>query len=322
MRAPKTAPFFVRGFNGNRKDCSGAAAVAMAVWPGDGIDAANLERDDTSRKSNRICGRVVAERNGVIVATGAYGQETPAQPGAFLLDIMVHPNHRRQGIGAALYEHIIGALSPHRPAILLTDTHESQPDAPGFLQRRGFEIVQRRPVLRLDVRSFDAERFASSGKGCGNQMNIVAALGKLIVTVPDWKRRCWDLDWEIVQDIPSVDTARRPTFESYSQQFQSSLFSPDFWFIALRGDEWIGMSILDPGPAKAGTFYTSVTGVRRPYRRQGVATALKLRGIDHVRASAGRIIETDVEQDNPMLDLNLALGFELGPAILELQKTV
>ncbi len=322
MGALQTVPFGLRTFEKTENDYSGVAQVITAVWPDDPTTANELEREDDAREPGLVSRRIVAERDGRIIAFGVYGQaEASRRPREFYLNALVHPDHRRRGVGQALYGHISGLLARHRPALLTADTRESQPDAVGFLIRRGFEVIQRRPVLRLDVKSFDSARLPSGTMHSKARNITVSALSELMASVLDWKRRCWELDWDIVQDIPSPDAPVRPTLESFARCFEEPTFTPQSWFIALHGDEWVGMSTIDSDPATPGTFYTGVTGVRRRYRRKGIATALKLRGIEHVRAQGGQFLETDNEENNPILKLNLALGFEPGPAILEFQKT-
>ncbi len=322
MCALNTVPFVLRNFEKKQNDYSGVAQVATAVWPEEPTTASELALDDKHRKPDRIHGRVVAELNGQIIAFGVYGKlETSPRSREFFFNALVHPDHQCQGIGKAIYSYIIGALSQYKPSVLTTDTRENQTDAVRFLKMRGFEIVQRRPVLRLNVKSFDSARISSGKVHDKRQKITVSTLSELMLDVPDWKHRCWDLDWEIVQDIPSPDAPARSTFESYALHFDNSDFTPQSWFIALQGDEWVGMSIIDTNPSTPDVFYTSVTGVRRGFRRRGIAMALKLHGIEHVRALGGQFIETDNDENSPMLNLNLTLGFERGPAILEFRKT-
>jgi len=121
--------------------------------------------------------------------------------------------------------------------------------------------------------------------------------------------------------LKPCDAPTRPTLESYSCELDDPAFTPESWFIAHYSDQWVGMSTISTDPSTPDVFYTDVTGVRRGYRRQGIATALKLRGIAYVKARGGQTIETDNEEHNPMLNLNLALGFEPGPTFLEFRKT-
>ena len=323
MCAVNAVPFVLRDFRKDRTDYAGVAEVATAVWPDYPTTVGELRSNDARRNPDLIFKRIVAELDGRIVGFGVYGQpEGSLRPGKFFFHAAVHPDQRRRGIGAAVYDHVLDALSPHRPRTLIAFTQDDQPGALRFLDRRGFEVVLRRPVLRLDVRAFDEARFRPGKADATTPAVAVSALSELQPEVPDWIRRCWDLEWEILQDIPLSDTPTRPTLERYAQEFEDPTFTPDSWFVAHHAGAWVGLSTISTDPATPGTFYTGITGVRRGYRRRGIATAMKLRAIAYVRAQGGRTLETDTEENNPMLALNLALGFQPGPTFLEFRKTL
>ena len=323
MCAVAAAPFVLRGFRKDEDDYAGVAEVATAVRPEYPTTVAELRSNDARRDPDLVFGRIVAELAGRIVAYGAYGQaEGALWPGQFFLNAAVRPDHRRRGLGGAIYGRVLDTLAPHRPGALTAFAYDDRPDALRFLERRGFEVVLRRPVLRLDLRAFDPARLRPGKPDPGGPAIEISALSDLMATVPDWRRRCWDLDWEVLRDIPSADPPTRLTFERYVREFEDPDFAPESWFVARHAEDWVGMSLLLTDPATPGTFYTAVTGVRRGYRRRGIATALKLHGIAHVRARGGRVIETDNEEHNPMLALNLSLGFEPGPTFLEFRKTL
>lgn len=65
-----------------------------------------------------------------------------------------------------------------------------------------------------------------------------------------------------------------------------------------------------------------VTVVDRPYRRQGVATAMKLRAFKYVQELGKVRIEATNAETNPMLHLNLKLGFKPIYAWLEYKQIV
>ena len=58
----------------------------------------------------------------------------------------------------------------------------------------------------------------------------------------------------------------------------------------------------------------------RAHRRQGIATAMKVRAIGFAKEYGAKIVETDNEENNPMYFLNLKLGFESQPAWLSFEK--
>ncbi len=52
-------------------------------------------------------------------------------------------------------------------------------------------------------------------------------------------------------------------------------FDPDLWFLALDGDEIAGISLCSPSAAgHPDTGWVNALGVRRPWRRRGLALAL------------------------------------------------
>jgi mycothiol synthase len=63
---------------------------------------------------------------------------------------------------------------------------------------------------------------------------------------------------------------------------------------------------------------TGLTGVHKAYRRRGIATAMKMRAIEYAstlpRSGQGLRIQTGNAKENPMLTLNLQLGFVPQPA--------
>jgi hypothetical protein len=67
---------------------------------------------------------------------------------------------------------------------------------------------------------------------------------------------------------------------------------------------------------------TGLTGVLRSHRRRGIATALKVCAMSFARDYGAIEVDTDNEENNPMLQLNYQLGFRSLPAELTLHKTL
>lgn len=65
---------------------------------------------------------------------------------------------------------------------------------------------------------------------------------------------------------------------------------------------------------------TGVTATRREYRRRGLATALKLHIIQFAKAHGVQEIFTTNDSQNPMYQLNLALGFKPQPSWVRVEK--
>jgi GNAT superfamily N-acetyltransferase len=85
---------------------------------------------------------------------------------------------------------------------------------------------------------------------------------------------------------------------------------PDGYFIARQGGEYIGVCDVHLRGAAPGQVVHGFTGVRRDFRRQGIATALKRSAIRYAREAGYRTIRTNNRPaDAAMLALNERLGF-------------
>jgi GNAT superfamily N-acetyltransferase len=69
-------------------------------------------------------------------------------------------------------------------------------------------------------------------------------------------------------------------------------------------------------------MHTGLTAVSRSHRRRGLATALKVRTITHAQAQGCRRIITDNEENNPMYQLNLQLGFRPLLNFMDFEKEI
>ena len=97
-------------------------------------------------------------------------------------------------------------------------------------------------------------------------------------------------------------------------------YIPEGYFLALDGDRYVGMSSLWNRRVKKGEVYTKLTGVVRSHRRRGIATALKVRAHEFAKSIGAEVVVTDNEENNPMYDLNVRLGFKPMPAWLLFRK--
>ncbi|MDE3101607.1 MAG: GNAT family N-acetyltransferase [Chloroflexota bacterium] len=98
--------------------------------------------------------------------------------------------------------------------------------------------------------------------------------------------------------------------------------APDLDLVAFDGDTVAGFtsSFRSRGGWKGGTGFT---GVRRAYRGQGIAFAVKVGALARAKASGVRWMLTTNDQPNkPMRAVNHALGYEPLPATVQLEKTL
>lgn len=314
--------FTVRPFQESEADYGALTALQNAVWPDFPSTVEEWRHRDETRDPRYLFCRFVAEVQGRMVAVGHYCEPWwSMEPGKYHLEIDVHPDSRRRGIGSALYDRFMADLAESQPTKLTANTRENQVEAVQFLTRRGFKPVMRAPVSYLDVASFDPAPFAAYPAAVREQNIVVRPLSEITPVDPDWKRKFWELEWELLQDVPTPEPLTKMPLEVFERRtFESPNFVPEAQYIALDGDEWVGMSGLWRSEAAPHMLYTGLTGVVRSHRRRGIAMALKLRAIHFAGQYGATTIETDNEEGNPMYQINLKLGFEPQPAWVDFEK--
>ncbi|NJN81923.1 MAG: GNAT family N-acetyltransferase [Caldilineaceae bacterium] len=178
----------------------------------------------------------------------------------------------------------------------------------------------REPISELRVTDFDFSRFnGAEGRLAQNGYEIMA-LPELQVRDPEWLTKLYELDWDVSRDIPSPDPPIQQPLDEWRKLFSHPEFCAEAWFVAIKGDEWVGISnlwVVESNPKK---LYTGLTGVSRAHRRQGLALAMKLRAIEFAQQRGAERIETENEENNPMLGINIRLGFTTTPASVIYEK--
>jgi predicted GNAT superfamily acetyltransferase len=92
--------------------------------------------------------------------------------------------------------------------------------------------------------------------------------------------------------------------------------------VALDGTRYVGMSNLWLTETQ-GRLHTGLTGVRREYRKRGLATALKVKVLGKAKALGYESVLTWNDSTNAgMLGINWRLGFEKRPAWIDFEKVL
>lgn len=316
----------IRPFDYSAQDYAAVVTLQNVVWPDQPETVAWWKHRDRIRNKQYFYQSFVVERNGQAVAS-AHVMETPwsYRPGKYALGVTVHPDYERQGIGTLVYDHILATLAtrPLPPTMLITNVREDKPQSIRFLTKRGFQQVMRSPISRLELASFDAGRFAhipAKVQAAGIGIYPMTELARID---PDHRQKIYELDWQCTLDEPLPDAPSKPSFEDYTKFFfENPNFIPEACFIAVDQGDYVGMSNLFRNPALPTEINTGFTAVLRSHRRRGIATALKLRALAYAQQQGYQGIKTGNEENNPMLKINLMLGFVPQPAWLDFQKVL
>lgn len=254
-----------------------------------------------------------------VVAYGGYRHVPWAHhPEKFFSFVNVHPDHQGQGIGSRLMDEILSAVMARGGRRLKAWTREDRSRAVAFLQRYGFVEQVREFESRLEVAGVSLDRFR-------DYQERAARLGVSITTLQQELRRdanCLEavyqthciLDTDIPRDDPEPPTP--PSLEEFlAQEVRHPRVLLDAFFLAKRGDLYVGESVLKRSDGDPGLLRQQLTAVLPAYRGQGVALALKAATIAYAQERGYRVIRTfNSSHNEAMLAINAKFGFVRLPA--------
>jgi GNAT superfamily N-acetyltransferase len=294
------------------------------TWPDFKRTLDEVERDYFMHRKDKFKQGFLLEDGGrpvaIAIAMEAYwvGDVSP-----LFLEVNLFPGVKMKE-AEPLVEHLESLAKERGDPVQQVELCDIYRDVYEYWLDRGYESKMDGFVTRLDVQQFDSTGVAEGLRKFADSGMKLVPLTDLPYDNEDFQRRAYDLRWEINQDIPSTDTPQREPFERFVEMWISGAIVPRecFFFAVAEDGELTGYTNGRPLKGMPEKFDTFTTGVARAHRRKGVATALKVRIIEWCRDNGYRWIDTGNEKDNPMYDLNLALGFERWCNFCVLEKPV
>ncbi len=319
--------FAIRPFKKTVAEYEAITKIYNTVWSYNPKTPEQLRSHDEARNPDYLFQRLLIAVGVQTVGYALFGENAWSyQPGKYFIDIVILPDYQKKGLGTALYDFMLAELSAREPVprLLTTETREDKQYAVNFLGKRNFKQVLREPSSMLDVPTFEPEQFAGRIEGLRREGISIYSMTELKGIDSNWRRIWYDLEGVINQDHPAADVGNRIPFNTFAGFLDGPHVSTDAYFIAIdegKGTErYVGLSGLSINWSDPTIFSTEMTGVIRSYRRQGIATALKVKVLTFAKERGGKVIYTGNEENSPMFILNQKLGFKPGPAWLSFHK--
>ena len=255
-----------------------------------------------------------------IIAYGAV-EQTVYLPKYRLL-LLADPQWLKQGVGDLLLDRLMEDLREAQAVTVSCRQYASETEVVKLLESRGFAVTSRFLDLRLDVANVDVSRLPALLQRLGDEGISIATLAEQRLRDPRCVKKLYELETTLRQDDPARSQLAPAAYNAREALLWLKMpyVIPDAYFIAKHGDDYIGVSDVSLFEAMPGGLTQGFTGVRREYRRRGLATALALQGIACAQTNGYGIVQTfNRPQQTAFRALNEKLGFKLTSESLMLE---
>ena len=314
--------FVLRPFD--EKDYEGFVSLNNLLYPDHPGSVANLRHNDKTREKKIRHRNWVWEMDGKILTSAIHTQFAESfHPQRFVIGIYIHPEFQGKGYGAACYDHLLQKLEKFDPIKITCIVHEPHKRGIRFFQDRGFVQTMKEKESSLDLTGYDPEQYQDEVDRVLMQNLRIMTLAEFRQEDADADHKVWELERDVSPDMPWTDPISIPEFNVFKQHVLAHpKFNPDSWFLVLDGNHIVGLNNLWKSEIERG-INTGLTGVRREYRRKGLATALKHTCLTWARNQDYEWIRTDnVATNSGMLSINIRVGFKFMPAWLVYEKII
>jgi mycothiol synthase len=211
------------------------------------------------------------------------------------VSVRVLAEYRRRGVGTALFRELSATARADGKSELVFSARHDDADSLEYLGKRGFV-----EALRLRESTLELARAATS---------FPSPAGiTLVPFVVELDEAVYDVALDVARDVPTAqESFEIGSFERWRDDQLPNGTLRDCSFVAMADGAPIGYAILIAGEDGEGLH--CMTGVRRAWRRRGIALALKQAQIDAAKAAGLRRLRTANAVQNPMLLVNERLGF-------------
>jgi RNA polymerase sigma-70 factor (ECF subfamily) len=299
----------------SEKDWTPIQAMSLAQTKND-LPAGNLWLDRRQKfdESRYFRKQYVVEdaRTKDILAYGAV-EQTIYLPKYRLL-LLADPRWLKLGAGELLLDRLMTDLKAAGAVTVSCRRYASESQLLSLLKKRGFAETSRLMDLRLDLTKSERPLLQPVIKQLEAQGISISTLAAERAQDPKCAEKLYELTTLVGRDDPARSDFDPPGYNAREAALWLNMpyVLPDAYFIAKRGDEYVGVSDVSLFDAMPGALTAGFTGVKREYRRIGIATALKMHTMLYAQSNGYQIIQTfNHPVQTGMLALNQKLGFEI-----------
>jgi mycothiol synthase len=283
-------------------------ALCNSIYP-ESPTTVEQQRDwERVRPPDRVALRLIAEHDQCLVGASGMADKQLPNTKEFSFHCWVAVDARGQGIGADLVQRSITFARDQGAVRVLTYVRDDDPRSLRFAEAHGFTSLHHSFEVVLELAGFDMNRLHELD-------GFDSSAGVTLTDLQTWgdtlehRHALHALMLETLADVP--DDPMRDGFDVFSTWLEKKFFDPSGVQLALDAQgQAVGFSWLMLYP-ETGQADNWGTGVRREFRRQGLAWALKLACICWAGDRGAKRISTGNHEHNEgMRAINQRLGFE------------
>ncbi len=305
-------------------DAAAVADVLTDLYPGQPQDAEVLRHWWASADPAWTIERYVIELAGKVVGSASHmhapWEQLDRRYGR--VGANVRPELRTEERYSSAFDFLEDRSRRTGTEVFTAGTYEDDGFLIDFLERRGYREERRGKAWELDLVA-NHERLARMAEGSRARM---LRQGTLVLVFsddpdPDKYRKTHEMNEEATQDAPTTVPHVPEPLDQFMKWLKSPSTHEDRLWIARRGDDIVGMSIL-AYPPQRGHVATDWTGTARSVRGQGVARALKLATVMQAIDLGVTKVQTDNDSQNaPILHLNEEMGYTRIPGWIQFLRS-
>ena len=243
-------------------------------------------------------------------------------------NIFLDPQYNGNGYRQILYDRMREEIKTFDCNKLYADLYEhpNYEEYKKFLLKNKFAIGLKIRESSLNLKSMNLHSYITLLEKLDSEGIQFYDAKNEMQNFPDHYKNLEELEWIYSQDFPmpeGIAHTREPfeQFMKHQKLFEDKRYG--IQIVATDGKRYVGSTDIHifpkTNPHKA---WTGSLGVLKEYRRRGIATALKVKAFEQLRAKGVTQVRTDNEENNPMYKINVALGFTPEPYCYDYQRDI
>ena len=272
--------------------------------------------------------KLIAEINGQMVGWINIGQFRKENSHIFFFDLFVNPENQHQGMGTRLYNEFISTSKRMGCTKIISEIYDHPNWASGksFLEKHKFIHICTNREYSLNLQNVDFNQYNSLLNEVLNQGFTFVEPIKDGYNSSEHYKKLESMQWSYFQDMPYPKGISH-TRENYGLWLEDhKFFEKENYGIELlvlnSSNDYVGCTQLEADSIETEKCWTNNLGVIQEYRRKKLATALKIEALKRLQKRGFTEIRTDNEENNPMYQINVNLGFQAVPFSLEYMKEI